>query len=145
VENGLDVPVTVGLEATTRDPELTIDTPEPINLGPGERAPIRLQADANSIGVHTVTIAATTLQGSRLGASTQFTVRTSNVGTFVWIVVGLGFAVLAVAIVIRLVRRIRGAAAGRGGGAEEQGDDPGVGSGGDGEQQANRPVEGATS
>ncbi len=145
VENGLDVPVTVGLEATTRDPELTIATPEPINLGPGERAPIRLQADANSIGVHTVTIAATTLQGSRLGASTQFTVRTSNVGTFVWIVVGLGFAVLAVAIVIRLVRRIRGAAARRGGGADEQGDDPGVGPGGEGEQQANRPVEGATS
>ncbi|HET6652442.1 MAG TPA: DUF6049 family protein [Nocardioides sp.] len=145
VENGLDVPVTVGLEATTRDPELTIATPEPINLGPGERAPIRLQADANSIGVHTVTIAATTEQGSRLGADTQFTVRTSNVGTFVWIVVGLGFAVLAVAIVIRLVRRVRAAAARRAGGPDDPGDDPGTGPGGDGEQQASRPVEGATS
>ena len=148
VENGLDMPVTVGLEATTRDPELTVNTPEPINLGPGERAPIRLQADAKSIGVHTVTIAATTEKGSRLGADTQFTVRTSNVGTFVWIVVGLGFAVLAVAIVIRLVRRIRAAAARRGGGPDQDDDGPAPGpggDGGDGEQQATRPVEGATS
>ncbi|HEU5456643.1 MAG TPA: DUF6049 family protein, partial [Nocardioides sp.] len=137
VENGLDVPVTVGLEAQTRDPELTIATPEPISLGGGERAPIRLQADATSIGVHTVTITATTQDGSPLGNQAQFTVRTSNVGTFVWIVVGLGFAVLAVAIVIRLVRRIRTAAAGR----TATGPDDEL-PGGD---EATRPVEGATS
>jgi hypothetical protein len=138
VENGLDVPVTVGLQAQTRDPELTISTPDPISLGPGERAPIRLQAEATSIGVHTVTIAATTEDGSSLGDQVQFTVRTSNVGTFVWIVVGLGFAVLAVAIVIRVVRRVRGASA-----AKRAPDDPAGQLPGD--EETTRPVEGATS
>jgi uncharacterized membrane protein len=134
VENGLDVPVTVGLQAQTRDPELTISTPDPISLGPGERAPIRLQAEATSIGVHTVTIAATTEDGSSLGDQVQFTVRTSNVGTFVWIVVGLGFAVLAVAIVIRVVRRVRGATAAKRAPEQLPGD-----------EETTRPVEGATS
>lgn len=129
VENGLDVPVTVGLEAQVVGDDLDVTAPDPISLGPGERAPLRLQADATSIGVHTVTIAATTADGAPLGNRTQFTVRTSNVGTFVWIVMGLGAGVLAVAIAIRLVRRVRRALAP----AAETPDDPDRPGGGDSE------------
>ena len=71
--------------------------------------------DADSIGVHTVSLVATTSEGEAIGSRTQFSVRTSNVGTFVWFVVGGGAAVLALAIVIRLVRRIRAARAGSSG------------------------------
>ena len=115
VDNQLDVPVTVALEARANTDGLSISTPDPIQLGPGQRTPVRLRADADSIGVHTVSLVATTPEGEAIGSRTQFSVRTSNVGTFVWFVVGGGAAVLALAIVIRLVRRIRAARAGSSG------------------------------
>ena len=107
VENQLDEPVTVRLTAETRSTDLRISTPDPITLGPGQRAPVRLRADSTSIGVHAVTMVATTEDGSPLGSQAQFNVRTSNVGTVIWFILGGGIAVLALAIVVRLVRRIR--------------------------------------
>lgn len=136
VENRLDVPVTVGLEAQVVGDDLDVSAPDPISLGPGERAPLRLQADATSIGVHTVTIAATTADGAPLGNRTQFTVRTSNVGTFVWIVMGLGAGVLAVAIAIRLFRRVRRALAP----AAQRPDDADHPGGSHGEDSSRAPV-----
>jgi hypothetical protein len=68
---------------------------------------VRMRARAASIGVHNVTLVATTTEGSALGSSDQFTVRSSNIGTVIWVVMGGGAALLAVAIVVRLVRRVR--------------------------------------
>jgi hypothetical protein len=107
VENRLEDTVTVQLEAQTQSGDVQIETPDPITLGPGQRAPVRMRARAASIGVHNVTLVATTTEGSPLGSSDQFTVRSSNIGTVIWVVMGGGAAILAVAIAVRLFRRVR--------------------------------------
>ena len=107
VENQLDDTVTVQLEAQTPSGDVEIETPDPITLGPGQRAPVRMRARATSIGVHNVTLVATTTQGSQIGSRDQFTVRSSNIGTVIWVVMGAGGALLALAIVVRLTRRVR--------------------------------------
>ncbi len=107
VENRLDETVTVRLEAQTRSTDLTISVPEAITLGPGQRTPVRMRARSSRIGVHNVTLVATTESGTAIGSQDQFNVRSSNIGTVIWFVMGGGLAMLGVAIVFRLVRRVR--------------------------------------
>ena len=107
VVNNLDVPVTVRLEARAGRDGLKISSPEPRTLGPGQRAPVRLRAVSTSIGVHQVTLVATTEDGQQIGSAVQFNVRTSNVGLVIWVVMGVAGALLLVMIAFRILRRVR--------------------------------------
>jgi hypothetical protein len=107
VVNGMDEPVTVGIEAETRSSDLRIHTPDPITLAPGTRAAVRLKATATGIGVHSVTLVATNSDGEPIGTLTRFNVRTSQVGFVIWLVMGLGGAILLLAVVARVVRKVR--------------------------------------
>jgi len=107
VVNNLDEPVTVRLEARTQREDLRIMVPGPVTLAPGERAPVRMRAESTAIGVHEVTLLATTGDGEPIGSQVQFNVRTSNVGLVIWLVMGVGGGVLLVAIAWRIVRRVR--------------------------------------
>lgn len=107
VVNDLDQPVTVGIRAQTASPDLKISEVDPITLGPGRRSSVRLNARSRDIGVHPVTMVATTVDGTPIGSRTQFTVRTSNVSTVIWLIMVVGGGLLFLAIVIRLIRRIR--------------------------------------
>lgn len=107
VVNNLDDPVTVKLEAVTQRDDLTIKDSDPITLRPGQRTPVRLRAETSAIGVHPVTLRATTESGEPLGSEVVFTVRTSNVGFVVWLVMGIGGALLLVMVGFRIVRRVR--------------------------------------
>lgn len=107
VVNNLSEPVTVQLEARTPRDDLRVSVPGPITLEPGQRAPVRMRARSSSIGVHEVTLVATTTEGEPLGSQVQFNVRTSNVGFVIWIVMGVGGALLLVAIGWRITRRVR--------------------------------------
>ena len=107
VVNDLDQPVTVGIRSQTSSPDLKIDQVDPITLGPGRRNSLRLAARSRDIGVHPVTMVATTADGTPIGSRTQFTVRTSNVSTVIWLIMVVGGGLLFLAIVIRLIRRIR--------------------------------------
>jgi hypothetical protein len=107
VVNNLDETVTVQLRADTPGDELLVTSPEPITLGPGDRAPVRMRAESTSIGVHQVTLVATTQEGGRLGSEVQFNVRTSNVGFVIWVVMAAAGALLLVMIVFRVTRRLR--------------------------------------
>ena len=105
--NNLDEPVTVRLEARTPRDDLRVVVPGPVTLAPGQRAPVRMRAESTSIGVHEVTLHATTEEGDPIGSQVQFNVRTSNVGFVIWLVMGAGGGLLVVAIVWRIVRRVR--------------------------------------
>ncbi len=107
IVNNLDEPVTVRLEARTPRDDLSIAVPEPVTLEPGQRAPVRMRAESTAIGVHEVTLRATTVAGDPIGSEVQFSVRTSNVGFVIWLVMGVGGGLLLVAIVWRIVRRVR--------------------------------------
>jgi len=107
VVNGLDQPVKVGLQATTRSSGLRIDKHADITLGPGRRTAVRLEATSTDIGVHAVTLVATDSEGNPLGSVTELSVRTSRVSTVIWVIMAGGAVVLFLAIVVRLFRRIR--------------------------------------
>ncbi len=105
--NGLDEPVTVGLRVTTPGSSLRIDQVKPVRLGPGRRTSIRLEASAQDIGVHAVTVLTTDSEGVPLGSEARLSVRTSHVSTVIWVIMAAAGALLLVAIVVRLYRRIR--------------------------------------
>ncbi len=105
--NGLDEEVTVEVHATTRTPDVTIASSDPVTLGPGRRASVRLTAKARDIGVHAVTLVATDAAGNPLGSTAVFNVRTSQVGLVIWVIMGIGGTVLLLAIGVRLARRVQ--------------------------------------
>ena len=63
-------------------------------------------ATAQDIGVHAVTLLPPTPPGCP-SAQTRFSVRAEQVSTVIWVIIGVGVGLLLVAIVVRLVRRIR--------------------------------------
>lgn len=108
VVNGLDETVTVGLRVVTSPgSELKVEPVDPVRLGPGRRTSIRLRASSRDIGVHSVTLVTTDATGEPLGSTARFSVRTSNVSTVIWVIMAIGGALLLLAIVVRLYRRIR--------------------------------------
>lgn len=105
--NGLEQPVTVGVEATTVGDGVRIRTPGQLEMAPGEQAVLRLRAQASAIGVHEVSLTPVTAGGLDLGTPLTFSIRTSEVGTLIWIVLGAGALLLVVMIGRRIVRGVR--------------------------------------
>jgi hypothetical protein len=125
--NGLDEPVTVGVRARVDDQGLTIHSPDPVSLGPGQRTAVLLRATSHGLGVHEVTLHPVNVNGTPLGASTEFPLRSSQVGLVIWVILGLGAAVFVVAFAIRIRRRVRsrrGVRRSAGGAAEAVADSP---------------------
>lgn len=107
VVNNLTETVTVELEAVTGNDELRISLPDPLTLEPGQRSPVRMRADAADIGVRSVILRPTTVEGAPLGSQVRFNVRASNVGLVIWFVMGGGAALFVGAIGLRIRRRVR--------------------------------------
>ncbi len=117
VTNGLDQPVTVRL-TTTSSPPMNIEVPEQLELDAESTTTRLLEASTDKLGVHNVTVEVTDLDGNPLGSSARVPVRAAQVSDVIWLVMGGALALLFVAIVLRLVRRIRG-----GGQGPDSGDD----------------------
>ncbi|MBA2464766.1 MAG: hypothetical protein H0V42_07310, partial [Nocardioidaceae bacterium] len=105
--NNLDESVTVRIEAVTGGNDLTIDAPGAITLAPDERTPVRLRADSSSIGVRSVTLRATTEEGTPIGPQVRLSVRSSNVGLVIWVVMGVGATIFLIAVAARIRRKVR--------------------------------------
>lgn len=105
--NGLQVPVTVGLDASSDSPGVRIDTPKPVQVAAGQRTTVRLAASSRAVGVHQITVTPVSETGQRVGTPLVFSLRTSDVGRWIWVVLGAGGALLAFAIARRLVLRVR--------------------------------------
>ncbi len=105
--NRLDQPVVAGVRAHTTDPDLSITAAKPQRLDAGQRAVVRLHADAASIGVRTVVISPVTEDGDALGTPLSFSLRTSQVGRLIWAVLIAGAGLLVVMIVRRVHRGLR--------------------------------------
>lgn len=107
VVNQLEEPVTVGIEATSSDPALEVTSREPVSLGPGQRASVRLRATAQRTGVYSVTLVPVTADGDSLGTSARVSLRSSQVGLVIWVLMAAGGLVLFVTAGIRIAGRIR--------------------------------------
>jgi hypothetical protein len=102
--NELEQTVTVGIQPRSSSGDVQIETPEPLELAPGQRTVLRLRAEASSIGVHEVTLTPVTSEGNVLGTPLTFSLRTSQVGKLIWgLLIGAGS--LLVVMIARRVRR----------------------------------------
>lgn len=104
--NDLQVPVTVGLRARSDSSQVRVDTPEPETIAAGQRTTVRLSATSRAVGVHQITLTPVSESGQPVGTPLVFSLRTSDVGRWIWLVLGAGGALLAFAVVRRLVRRV---------------------------------------
>lgn len=103
--NDLAVPVRLGIAATSSSDRLRIESVAPQELQPGQRTTLRLDASADELVVADVVLHPVTAEGTEVGTPAEVTVRSSNVGLFVWGVMGAAALVLVGAVVRRLVRR----------------------------------------
>ena len=107
VTNRLDQPVTVLIEARS-DSGIEITPPEPVELAPKSRTSVLLQARTSEASVHNVTLLLTDADGTALGSSDRLPIRSAQVSNVIWVIMGTGVVLLFGAILLRLVRRIRG-------------------------------------
>ena len=106
ITNRLDQTVTVRLRATSLG-DVEVETSDPIELAAGGRQTVLLKATATSPGVHYVRLMVTDEQGTPLGSAQRVAIRSAQVTNVIWLILGVGVGLLFLAIVIRLVRRIR--------------------------------------
>lgn len=111
--NDLGVPVAVGVHPQVGSTAVHVDASTPVRIGPHQRTTLRLRASATGIGVHQVALVPITRGGRELGTPLYFSVRSSQVGTLIWVILVAGATLLAVMIVRRLVARVRDSRAGR--------------------------------
>lgn len=105
--NQLDQPITVGIKPRTSNGGVRIQTPKPLEMAPGQRSVLRLRARASTIGVHEITLTPVTADGAELGTPLTFSLRTSQVGRMIWVVLLCGAALLVVMILRRVRRGLR--------------------------------------
>ena len=110
VHNTLDQPVTVRLDAVT-DPQLRVTVPDSnVDIGPGDRTTVLLNASSQAVGVRNVKLLLTDSEGTPLGSTDSLPIRSNRVSNVIWLILGTGIALLFGTIVVRLFRRIRAAA-----------------------------------
>lgn len=107
ISNDLDQPVTVTVVAESAD-GIRVTQPEPIDLGPGSSTTVLLDARTRGVGVHNVTLNLADTDGNRLGSSDRLPIRSAQVSGVIWVIMGTGAGLLFLAILVRLVRRLRG-------------------------------------
>jgi hypothetical protein len=112
VSNELDVPVKVKVVAQAEH-GLTISGGETVQLPPHGRQTVLLNASADERGVYNVRLELTNDNGVPLGAFDAFPMRAEQVSRLIWVIIGVGVALLFTAIGVRLTRRIISARAGR--------------------------------
>lgn len=107
VENGLPVPVTVGVHARSLGGQLEVEEPDPVEVGAEQQRSIRLVASARGLGEYRLQLRPMTTEGDAFGATTELRIRSSRVGQFIWAGLGAGTLVLVGLIAIRVRRRMR--------------------------------------
>lgn len=108
VTNGLDKPVTLHLLVVPDDKALTVHRLDPIQVAAGGRRDIQIETDATGSGVTSVRARLATPHNVSFGKPWIFDVRTTEIGLVIWVVMGVGGAVLFGAAALRVVRRVRG-------------------------------------
>ncbi len=108
ITNKLDQDVTVGLSATVSTPDLTVRPIDPVTVAAGQQRSVRVTLASHHLGVYRVTLHPVTTEGTPLPSTLDVSVRGSQIGQIIWVILGAAACLLFVTIGLRLVRRIRG-------------------------------------
>jgi hypothetical protein len=107
ITNGLNAPVTVDLAVTARDPRMTVAPIGPVTLQRDQRVTVTVLTNSRGVGITTLTARMLTQAGTPFGPTATFQVRTTQIGTLVWVIMGVGGAVLFIAAGRRIFSRVR--------------------------------------
>ena len=103
ITNDLTWPVRVGVKLTARD-GLDIRMDQPIDVEPQQSTTVNVQVEAEDVGVTEVTARLTTPNGRPFGEPVTFSMRSSVVGTVIWIAFGAAGAIVLLAVGRRIKR-----------------------------------------
>jgi Family of unknown function (DUF6049) len=106
VTNRLAVPITVSIEAQSTH-ALSIRPVTRLRLLAKQRRDIEMFGSARGSTVSSVRVRLATVNGRRFGQAWQFSVRTTQFGLVIWVLMGIGFAILVGTAALRVVRRVR--------------------------------------
>jgi hypothetical protein len=107
LENRLDVPVNVRIRLTT-PPGFAVSDVGIVRIPAGDKRTVRVPASVQRTGTFTVRGQLTTPARGTLGQEIILSVRSTAYGGLALGITGLAFAVLVCAVLVRLVRRLRG-------------------------------------
>ncbi len=107
LDNGLGERIRVGLSASVFGRGLQLTTPGAVTLEPNERRSVRVAVRSSGIGIHRVVLRPTTENGLPVGTAATLSVRSSDVGLVLWVIMAGGSVVLFGAIAVRITRRVR--------------------------------------
>jgi uncharacterized protein DUF6049 len=110
ITNDLTWPVRVGVQLKAED-GLDIRMDEPIDVEPQQSTTVNVQVNAEDVGVTEVTARLTTPNGRPFGEPVSFSMRSSVVGTVIWIAFGAAGAIVLLAVG-RRIKRSRSTSAG---------------------------------
>lgn len=113
VVNGLDEPVEVSIQAVTEDPAaISIEGPETVEVGAGQRVSVLLDATTREPGVHRVRLVLTDHtedpedSHTPLGSAQELSIRSIQASGIIWVAMGVGAVLLFGTIALRLVRSV---------------------------------------
>ncbi len=107
LRNDLAQTVTVQIEPIS-DPDITIRTPEAVQLEGGTSTSVRLRVRSTQLGLHQVRLALVDTDGTEIGPAADLPIRSNQSGRIVWVIIAVGLALLFGAITVRLFRRFTG-------------------------------------
>jgi hypothetical protein len=107
ITNGSDETVTVDLAVTARDPRMTVAPIGPVTLQRDQRVTVTVLTSSRGVGITTCTARMLTQAGRPFGPTATFQVRTTQIGALVWVIMGVGAAVLFSAAGRRIFLRLR--------------------------------------
>jgi hypothetical protein len=110
VTNHLDQRVLVQVKPIG-DQGIDVHTPAPVTIGAGGTTSVLITASDTSNGVHRVLLHLTSSTGVTLGSTVVLQIRSAQVSKVIWGFLGVGLGILAIAIGVRLTRRVRRARA----------------------------------
>jgi hypothetical protein len=105
--NGMDQAATVGLTVDPENPGINVADIAPVTLQPDQRVTITVVTNAQGVGSTDMTVRMITQQGTPFGLGAVVDVRTTQIGALMWVVMGIGGAVLFVAAGRRIRQRLR--------------------------------------
>lgn len=106
--NNTDGAVSVGVSLDSSNPALDIPTVEPVEVGAGERRTLTVQVDLGRQRTTFLTAHLVTPEGKRIGDPSTFKVRSSSIGTVLWVAMGAAGLLVLLALVRRFHRRRTG-------------------------------------
>lgn len=108
IRNDMDEEIRIGVDLDSSNPALAIPDVGSVAVGAGERRTLTVQVDLGSQRTTDLTAHLQTDDGQIIGTGTTFKVRSSSIGTVLWVAMGLAGGFLLIALARRFHRRRTG-------------------------------------